>query len=49
MSGVFMRKVKLDIGYNNNKKKGSIEIDIIPSSDIDIVGDVGKYGNTFKR
>lgn len=49
MSGVFMGKVKLDMGCDNNKKKGSIEMDIIPSSDIDIVGDVGKYGNTFKR
>jgi len=43
-----MRKVKLDIGCGNNKKKGFIGMDIITSSDIDIVGDVGKYGIPLK-
>ena len=43
-----MGKVKLDIGCGNNKKKGFWGMDIIPSSDIDIVCDVGKYGIPLK-
>jgi len=43
-----MKKVKVDIGCGNNKKKGFIGIDLMPSSDADIVCNIGKYGIPLK-
>ncbi|MFC1984225.1 methyltransferase domain-containing protein [Chloroflexota bacterium] len=43
-----MEKVKVDIGCGNNKKKGFIGIDVMLSSDADIVSDIGKYGIPLK-
>ncbi len=43
-----VENVKIDIGCGDNKKKGFIGIDLIPSSDVNIVCDIGKWGLPLK-